>query len=343
MSLKLFFCGLMLAGTFSLSAQHKDDQVLIETKSLQSAAIRSVQAETDNGNISVTGVNDNEARVEVYAWLGESSDQEVKRRFAEEYDLKMNTDDNKLTISCKVKNRHRNSRLSVTFRLYVPVASSTELRTSGGNMHAMKLSGGKHKLVTSGGNMAFDDIKGEVSGTTSGGNISISGCSESIKVSTSGGNISARESDGTVTLSTSGGNVSLEDLSGDTKAQTSGGNMSASNITGELTISSSGGNLELTKMSCALDASTAGGHLAVDMRKLDKYVKLRNGGSGSTRLQLPDNAAVDLSATGHSVKVDHSGDFTGDMNDHHVKGKLGGGGLPVTIDGGDSRVVVTAK
>ena len=33
-------------------------------------------------------------------------------------------------------------------------------------MHAMKLSGGKHKLVTSGGNMAFDDIKGEVDTVT---------------------------------------------------------------------------------------------------------------------------------------------------------------------------------
>ena len=342
MSFKLLLCGLLLINFLSVNAQNRDEEVLIETRSLQSAAIKSVLAETDNGNISVAGVTDSEARVEVYAWSREP-DEKVKKLFAETYDVKISTDNNKLTVSCKLRNRNRNSNISVSFRLYVPAASSTQLSTSGGNLHAMKMNSGKHQLTTSGGNIAFDDVKGEVSGKTSGGNISVSNCSESVEVFTSGGNISARESNGKLKLSTSGGNIALDELSGETRAETSGGNIAASDISGVLNTSSSGGNLSLVRMSCALEASTSGGHLVVEMRKLDRYVRLRNRGSGTTELRLPQDAGIDLSASGHSVKLDHARGFSGDMNEREVKGKLGGGGLPVTIDGGDSRVVVSLK
>lgn len=340
MSLKLVVCALLLCNMHSLFAQ--DKEILVESRPLRSLDIQSVQAEAANGNIAVTGVSDGEARVEVYAWSEKARDK-VKERFADVYDLSINTGNHKLSITCKLKERDRAARLSVSFRLYVPVGSSTELETSGGNLHLMKLTGGKHRAHTSGGNIAFDAVKGNVSGKTSGGNISVSNCGESIDVFTSGGNILARESNGKLKLSTSGGNISMEDLSGETKAETSGGNVTANNISGVLHTSSSGGNFRLVSLACAIEASTSGGHLLVEMRKLDQYVTLRNHGSGTTTLQIPGNAGVDLSVTGRSVKLDHASGFSGDMNEREVKGKLGSGGIPVTIEGSDSRVVVTLK
>lgn len=342
MAPKLILCALLFFHIHSLYAQDHNEGILIESKPLQSAGITSVKAETDNGNISVEGVRDSEARVEVYAWA-RKSDEKVKQEFADLYELTINTNNNTLTINCKAKKRDRDGRLSVSFRVYAPAGSSTELHTSGGNLHIMKLTGRKHRLHTSGGNIAFDEVKGDISGKTSGGNISISHCSESVDVSTSGGNISARESNGNLQLFTSGGNISIDDLSGKTKAETSGGNIAASDISGELSTSSSGGNLSLVRMTCALEASTGGGNMEVEMNKLGTYVKLRNRGSGHTKLQIPEGSGVDLSATGHSVKIDDVRGFSGDIKEREVKGKLGNGGIPVTIDGGDSRVVITLK
>lgn len=132
----------------------------------------------------------------------------------------------------------------------------------------------------------------------------------------------------------------LEDLSGKVDAETSGGNVSAEEVEGTLSTSTSGGNLSLRKLSCALDASTSGGNADVSLVKIVDHVKLTNHGSGHTQLRLPAGVGVNLDASGHSVKLNPSSGFKGDISEKAYKGTVNGGGVPVTINGGDSRVVV---
>lgn len=341
MFIRLCLCALLICTSYFLNAQRKNEEVLIESKSLSSANIKSVESSTEGGNILIEGVDASAAKLEVYAWSS-ASEETVKKRFSEFYDLKININDGKLSVSAKRKNRiHRGPEVSVSFRIYVPASSSSELKTSGGNIHCKGLSGGKQQVETSGGNIAFDDVKGKVSGKTSGGNISLNNCSDNFQVSTSGGNIHAENSDGTLTLFTSGGNIGLDDLSGDIKAETSGGNIGANRISGKLETSSSGGNLSLRDLSCAVNAGTSGGNMDVSIRKADQYIKLYNRGSGSVRVQLPGGLGMDLQASGRTVKVNNLEGFTGDINEREVKGSVKGGGIAVTIDGGDSRVEVS--
>ena len=340
---RIFLGACLSAITITACAQHNSEEVLVDSKSLSADQIRYVDAETEGGNISVEGVNNADTRVEVYA-RSKGNDESIKQLYAEYYDVKINTGNGTLTVLAKRKKRmQRDPQLSVSFRIYVPVSATNKLNTSGGNIHCRNLSGSSLKIKTSGGNIALEDVKGNVSGKTSGGNINISNCSDTLDLFTSGGNIHAGKSKGRLNLSTSGGNISLEELTGNIEAETSGGNVSADDVSGKLTTSSSGGNLNLRDMSCSLDASTSGGNLDIIMRKTGEYVKLRNRGSGHTQVQLPEGVGMNIEATGRSVKVDHSKGLNGDVREHKVSGSVNGGGIPVSIDGGDSKVVVTFR
>lgn len=340
---RIILCALFAGNVISLNAQRQDQEVKVESQSLATAGIRSVEAESEGGNISIEGVPDGEARVEVYAW-GRGSEERIRQNYSDYYNVKISVEKGELTVSSKRKRSiARDVQISVSFRLYVPVSASSDIQTSGGNISCSNLSAGSQRVKTSGGNIAFNKVKGDVVGKTSGGNVSIRNCGESLDVSTSGGNIHAVQSNGKLTLFTSGGNISLEELSGTIKATTSGGNVGANRVDGSLVTSSSGGNLHLGDLSCSLDASTSGGNLNVALTKMGDHVKLRNSGSGHTQLELPGSIGVDLHATGRSVKLERSSGFSGDLSEREVKGSLNGGGVPVTIDGGDSRVVVSTR
>lgn len=341
---RIFLCALFTGSVFTLCAQRHQEEIMVDSQSLANKSIRFVEAETEGGNISVEGVRDGDARIAVYA-RSRGSEASIRERFADHYTVTINTAKNKLTVTAKRKKlRVRdNEQVSVSFRIYVPVTASSDLRTSGGNIRCRHLSAERQQVMTSGGNIAFDEVKGHVSGKTSGGNISINNCNDTFELFSSGGNIHARESNGNFSLSTSGGNIALEDLAGTIKATTSGGNVTADRVEGSLTTSSSGGNLRLQELSCSLDAATSGGNLHVIMRKTGAYVKLRNQGSGHTLLELPGTSGLNIHATGRSIELPKSPAFTGDISEREVNGTLNGGGVPVTIDGGDSRVVVKVR
>jgi DUF4097 and DUF4098 domain-containing protein YvlB len=340
---RILLCTLLTGSTATLTAQRHHEEILVDSQSLATADIRSVEADTEGGNISVEGVQDKEARVEVYAW-SRGNEASIRERFTNYYTVKINTSNGKLTVSAKRKRSlKRDEQVSVSFRLYVPVTASSNLNTSGGNIHCRHLTAGRQQVITSGGNIAFDEVQGHVSGKTSGGNISITHCTDTFELFSSGGNVHASQCKGEISLSTSGGNIALDELSGTIKATTSGGNVSANRVNGSLITSSSGGNLQLDELSCSLDASTIGGNLNVLIRKTGEYVKLRNRGIGHTILELPAGSGINLHATGREVKVPSSTNFTGDISEREVKGSANGGGIPVTIDGGDSRVVVTIR
>lgn len=339
---RILICLVVAGSTHSLSAQ-MHHEVMVEKQSLATANIRSLRADTDGGNILMEGVTDADARLEVYAH-GRGTEEAIKKRFSDYYTLSVDVKSGNLTVLAKRKRQlHRDAQIGVSFRIYVPASAAGELLTSGGNIHCVNLAGAKQRIRTSGGNIAFNDVKGEVSGKTSGGNISLKGCSETFELSTSGGNIDARQSSGKLSLSTSGGNISLEELSGAIKATTSGGNVSGEEIDGSLITSSSGGNVSLSELTCSLEASTSGGNMTIEIDKIVKHVKLRNNGGGNTKVELPASTGMDIHATGSRVKIDRLSAFNGDISEREVTGSINGGGVPVNIDGGASRVTVTLR
>src|ERR1700749_4859286 len=85
----LFLFGSSL-GVIAASAQREHEPFM--SKTFPRASVKSVEAQTSGGNISITGASTGDARVEVYIndnnhWNDELSKEEIQRRLDEQFDL----------------------------------------------------------------------------------------------------------------------------------------------------------------------------------------------------------------------------------------------------------------
>jgi hypothetical protein len=312
------------------------------TKSFSGNNINHIVSETSGGNITVEASTS--PRVDVYVNKNGKtknlSDEEIKSRIEKDYDLRIDVANGTLTATAKPKHSltNWNNALSISFHIYSPANVSSKLRTSGGNI---KLSGllGNQDFATSGGNLELSNLSGDIKGRTSGGNITVDNCKDQINLATSGGNISGRNSSGEIRLSTSGGSILLNDLNGTINASTSGGNIQGNNVDGELAASTSGGNVSLDKLSCSVKASTSGGNLSVSIQTPGKYVILKNS-AGRVHLSIPKNTPMDLNLSALRISTQNLQNFSGSNNKEEIKGKVNGGGIPVTVQSSGGNVDV---
>jgi hypothetical protein len=326
-------------------AQSKNDSEPFMTKSFRES-IASTKVETSGGNVTVTGIDGSESKVEVYITSnnGRSLDKnEIDERLREMYDLDVSVSNNRLVATAKSKSRIRDWKkaLNIGFKLYVPKSVSNDLSTSGGNISLSNLSG-TQDFVTSGGNLNLDNLSGKLKGRTSGGNVSIKNSKNDIDLATSGGNIDAINNDGTMRLGTSGGSLYLKNLKGNIRAMTSGGNVDGSNIDGELFAETSGGNVKLDDLSCSVETSTSGGNISVAIKQLGKYVTI-HGSGGHIDLELPKGKGADLNLEGDKITTDHLENFSGKIKDDEIDGKLNGGGVPVKVRNSGGRISLSLR
>jgi DUF4097 and DUF4098 domain-containing protein YvlB len=318
------------------------------TKSFSGQTINKAELQTSGGNINVAGGNGGNYRLEVYVTPNNNrngssvSKEELQKRLDENYDLTVGVENNKVTAIAKPKKNNMDWRksVSVSFKLFVQQNITTDLSTSGGNITLSNLSGNQ-EFRTSGGNLDIENLAGRIRGRTSGGNIDLTNVGEDIDLSTSGGNITAEKCNGKIKLATSGGSLRLSALKGDIDATTSGGSVHGNNIEGDLNTHTSGGNIDLEALNCSLETSTSGGNIDVQMNSLKGFVRINNSG-GNINLRVP-NKAMDLRLTGGKIKTDKLTNFSGSVEDEQIKGKLNGGGIPVTVDAGGGRINLTLQ
>ena len=343
--MKKIICFMLTATLISLiNAQDKSEPFLVKT--FPASVIKSLEAETSGGHISVTGGTSSQASVEVFIRPSNGnkslSKAEIQKKLDEDYELTVTESGGKLKAIAKRKNHkdNWNDALSVSFTCYMPSEISTVLSTSGGHIALSGLTG-TQKFTTSGGHLDLNQLKGKIDGTTSGGHITIKNSSDNIKLTTSGGHITAESCSGDITLSTSGGSLDLEGLNGRIHATTKGGNVHGDNIKGELDAGTSGGNVTLEKISGDVEAHTSGGNITVQVSEPGQYIKLHNSG-GKVDLQIPGNKGYTLDLSG-KIKVGTLKNFSGDTGEDYMKGTLNGGGTKVSINSGSGRVNLTLQ
>ena len=321
----------------------QDDKTPYMTKSLASDAINNVIVNTSAGGIEVSGQSGQQSRVEVYI-RGNNNEhltrEEIKKRLDDDYDLSVSVSGHQLTAIAKNRHNFSNWRhqLSISFKIFVPENSATDLKTSGGGISIEHLKG-TETFTTSGGGLHIDHLTGMIHGRTSGGGIEVSNSSENLDLQTSGGGIDARNCNGRIKLNTSGGGIRLENLKGQIDAHTSGGGVDGDNIEGELITNTSGGGISLKRISGSVDASTSAGSLYAQLLHVDKYARLRSS-AGNVDVELPTKQGLDLDLRGDHVNQHHFEGLHGEWSDDHVKGSVNGGGAGVSADANSGSVNV---
>jgi len=310
----LFFIALT-SSYFTAIAQDSSTPYL--SKPLNNANIRSVDLQTAGGSLTVIGVNESEARLEVFVRGNngkELSKAEIDERLKAHYDLQISSNNGKLIATAKTKGSIRDWKksLSISFKAYVSQAAAAQLKTSGGSL-------------------SIDGINGNVGGVTSGGSIKIANVNSAVNLKTSGGSIKAENVTGNLLLITSGGSIQLTRLKGNIDVKTSGGSIKAEEVTGELIAKTSGGSIKVDRMSGSADLGTSAGSTSVNMLSIDKYLKV-NVSAGSVDLQLPLEKGMDLDLHARKVNIPSLNNFSGSLDKDKVVGKLNGGGAAVNVD-----------
>jgi DUF4097 and DUF4098 domain-containing protein YvlB len=205
------------------------------------------------------------------------------------------------------------SRMDASYILQVPKKFDLDLRTSGGDIGAVDISGDL-KAHTSGGKLEFADLEGALTATTSGGSIRVEGCRCPTEIKTSGGDIFVVDGAGVLHAQTSGGRIEVHNLSGDADLETSGGNLVLEKIRGKLIGKTSGGSI----------------HTSIP-GEVDGDVQLRTS-AGNIELAVPENAALDIDARTSVGDVISELPFTNsELRHKHLIGKLNGGGKSVVL------------
>lgn len=156
--------------------------------------------------------------------------------------------------------------VQVSYAITVPRSFNLQLKTSGGDVKVASIKG-TVSANSSGGNLWFDRIDGELDATTSGGDITLAEGTARVTLTTSGGNIQIDRAGGPTSVTTSGGDIGIKAVKQLIQATSSGGNIHVT-----LTdmprqnglLSTSGGDVTLQvprDASWTLDAQTIGGEV----------------------------------------------------------------------------------
>ena len=343
---KLLLIGLLATTTLPAIAQKGNKEPFL-TKSFQGESFTEAKVRTSGGSITVAGVAAGEARVEVYIYSNNGnsdlSKDEIQQRLDEMYDLEIGVKNNQLVAIAKPKEKIKNWKkaLSISFKVFAPEKTSTDLSTSGGSIHLSNVSG-KQDFSTSGGSLHIENVSGNIKGRTSGGSIHVKDAKQDIDLATSGGSIEARDCEGKISLNTSGGSLMLKDLKGNIRATTSGGGIEGKDIGGQLAAHTSGGSIHFDDLTCSLETSTSGGSITVSIKELGEYVRISNS-SGNINLDLPKGKGLDLDLEADRIKTDRLENFSGTMKEDEVNGKINGGGVLVRVKAGSGQIHLGLK
>jgi DUF4097 and DUF4098 domain-containing protein YvlB len=177
---------------------------------------------------------------------------------------------------------------------------------------------------------------------TGDGSVQADSINGTVNVHTEDGSVKANSLSGTIDLHTSDGSITVDGLKGDIRLRTGDGSIEAHDIDGKVEADSGDGHIRIAGRFDALNVKTGDG--SVDTRvqagsKMASSWSIRTG-DGSVDLVLPGDFQADINATtgdGH-ISLGIPVTVEGTFSKSEIRGKMNGGGQPLTIHTGDGSI-----
>lgn len=172
-----------------------------------------------------------------------------------------------------------------------------------------------------------------------------------LAVKTSDGALKLSGLQGNLQLRTSDGAVDVQDVSGTVRLTASDGTIKIHNLTGSLESRSSDGHATIDGKLSSLQVHTSDGPLDLTLDEGSQLVNASRieASDGHVTVHLPRALAVDLDVHAGDGKIECSLPLTmnGYSSDHgsghSLRGRLNGGGVPLTIHTSDGNVTLTGQ
>ncbi|HKW17857.1 MAG TPA: DUF4097 family beta strand repeat-containing protein [Terriglobales bacterium] len=288
-------------------------------RTLQVSGAVDLQLETGSGSIDVHRGGSNQVRVvgHIYAseWFDSNADAKVKKL---ENNPPIQQSGNDIRIG-HIDDPELKRNISISYEVTVP--ASTQLRASSGS-----------------GSQQISDISGPVEANTGSGSVKISGIGGGVHTQTGSGSVDIDGANGSVYARTGSGTIHATNVAGGFDGETGSGHLTLEqSAPGSVRAQTGSGGLELRNVKGSLEARAGSGDIRVDGEATGGWVV--HTGSGSVELRLPQNASFDLDAHTGSGSIDFSHvTVQGSISRKEVKGKVGGGGVPVEVQTGSGSI-----
>lgn len=289
-------------------------------RTLQVSGPVNLQVETGSGSIQVRQGNSSQVHVigHIVAseWFDGNAEDKVKRL---ENNPPIQQSGNDIRIG-HIDDPELKHNISISYEITVP--ASTELHSSSGS-----------------GSQTISDLNGAVEANTGSGDLKCTKIGSSLRLHTGSGSIDIDGANGSVYARTGSGSIHAMNVAGGFDGQTGSGHLTLEqSAPGSVRAETGSGGLELRHVKGSLQAQAGSGDIEIEGEATGEWNV--HTGSGSVDLRLPQNASFDLDAhTGSgSIDLSHPVTVQGSIGRREVRGKVGGGGVPVEVQTGSGSI-----
>src|SRR5882762_9890675 len=291
-------------------------------RTLHVSGTANVQIETGSGSIDVRTGSSNEVRVTGHIrateWFGGNAEEKIKRLEANP-PIQQSGNDIRIGHIDDPELRHN---ISISYEVSVP--AETELRVESGS-----------------GNQTVEGIRGPLEVSAGSGGLKISGIGDRVHAETGSGDIEIDRVKGNVHAKTGSGSIRADEIAGGFEADTGSGHIRLQQTApGSVRVDTGSGGMELRGVRGSLDAKAGSGTIEAEGSPTGAWNV--HTGSGTVQLRIPSDASFDLAAhtSSGSISVDQPHSVQGSIGRKEIRGKVGGGGVPVEVETGSGDIQI---
>jgi DUF4097 and DUF4098 domain-containing protein YvlB len=280
-----------------------------------------LQIETGSGSIHVRTGDSNQVRVTGHIrsndWM-DSGEERVKKL---ESNPPIQQSGNDIRVG-HIDDPELRRNISISYDVVVP--PSTELRSNTGS-----------------GNQEISGVSGSLEANTGSGSLKISSIGSSVRAHSGSGDIEIDGTGGSVLVRTGSGSIHATGVAGGFDGETGSGHLTLEQTApGSVRAETGSGGLDLHNVHGSLQAQAGSGSIHADGEATGGWMV--HTGSGSVELRLPQNASFDLDAhtSSGSINLHHPVTAEGELGKKDVHGKVGGGGVPVSVQTGSGSIEI---
>jgi DUF4097 and DUF4098 domain-containing protein YvlB len=291
-------------------------------RALQVSGPVHLELTTGSGNVEVRTGNSSQVQVTGHIraseWFGANVEEKIKRLEANP-PIQQSGNDIRIGHIDDPELRHN---ISISYEVIVPV--ETDLRMQSGS-----------------GDQKVEGIRGPLEVSSGSGGLKISSISDRVHAETGSGDIDINRVKGNVHAKTGSGSIDASDIAGAFEANSGSGRITLQQTApGSVRVDTGSGGMELHGVEGSLEAKAGSGTIQAEGSPTGAWTV--HTGSGEVNLKLPSNAAFDLDAhtSSGSISIDQPHTVQGSIGRKEVRGRVGGGGVPVEVETGSGDIQI---
>jgi len=267
-----------------------------------------------SGSVRVTSGTDGTVRivgiVRANSWRHGSEDEAARAVKAVETSPPVVQQGNTIKIG-SIEDEEISRRVSISYEIRVPRATSLSARTGSGSQTIGTLAG-TVSAHTGSGSIDIGAVDGPVEVRTGSGRVEVAGGKERVSVATGSGSVTIGRVAGTVSVRTGSGSVSV-----------------AETTAGAVDVSSGSGSIDIDSLRGGISARTASGSISVAGTPSADWEL--HSSSGTIALAIPDGTAFRVEASTSSGRIDSDHQLTvSSLGRRALSGAVGTGGRLVS-------------